>query len=321
MPRLSIIVPVYKVEKYIHKCVDSILNQTFTDFELILVDDGSPDNCGKVCDDYAKQDSRVMVIHKENGGQSSARNRGLDVAKGDLIGFVDSDDTIDNDMYEQMICFLDNNELDIVCCDTYLVRGNREKIRLLFEENKLFCGNEGVEANLNGQIDNAVWNKVYKRHLFNDIRFVEGIVYEDVRIMHVLFSKANRIGYISKAFYHYYKRKNSTIANSFNSKSRYNCFVGYKERLFFAVDKGLDCVEVCRAQALSTALSTLTAFYANSEDEKSERYLDVIGFIKDNQKMPRSKFRRKDSILLWGINRCDLINKGYAFFSGLTKKF
>ena len=94
MPRLSIIVPVYKVEKYIHKCVDSILNQTFTDYELILVDDGSPDNCGKICDEYAKKDSRVKVIHKKNGGQSSARNKGLDHAKGNYISFIDSDDDI-----------------------------------------------------------------------------------------------------------------------------------------------------------------------------------------------------------------------------------
>ena len=129
MPRLSIIVPVYKVEKYIHKCVDSILNQTFTDFELILVDDGSPDNCGRICDEYAEKDSRVRVIHKENGGLSDARNYGIDAAEGSILGFVDSDDMIDNDMYDQMIRFLDNNELDIVCCDTYLVRGNREKIR------------------------------------------------------------------------------------------------------------------------------------------------------------------------------------------------
>uniref|UniRef100_UPI003079CB33 glycosyltransferase family 2 protein n=1 Tax=Phascolarctobacterium succinatutens TaxID=626940 RepID=UPI003079CB33 len=106
MPRLSVIVPVYKVEKYIHKCVDSILNQTFKDFELILIDDGSPDNCGEICDEYAKKDSRVRVIHKENGGQSSARNRGLDIAKGEIIGFVDSDDDIEVNLRLLNIVFL-----------------------------------------------------------------------------------------------------------------------------------------------------------------------------------------------------------------------
>ena len=102
MPRLSVIVPVYKVEKYIHKCVDSILNQTFTDFELILVDDGSPDNCGRICDEYAEKDSRVRVIHKKNGGVSDARNVGVVESKGDYISFVDPDDWIETNALEQI---------------------------------------------------------------------------------------------------------------------------------------------------------------------------------------------------------------------------
>ena len=115
MPRLSVIVPVYKVEKYIHKCVDSILNQTFTDFELILVDDGSPDKCGEICDEYAKKDARIRVIHKENGGLSDARNFGIDAAKGEIIGFVDSDDIIDASMYGEGLTgrkFLDLYKLE-----------------------------------------------------------------------------------------------------------------------------------------------------------------------------------------------------------------
>ena len=97
-PKISIIVPVYKVELYLEKCINSILNQTFKDFELILVDDGSPDRCGEICDEYAKKDNRIVVVHKENGGQASARNVGLDIARGDYIGFVDSDDWIERDM-------------------------------------------------------------------------------------------------------------------------------------------------------------------------------------------------------------------------------
>lgn len=321
MPRLSIIVPVYKVEQYIHKCVDSILNQTFTDFELILVDDGSPDNCGKICDEYAKKDRRVRVIHKENGGQSSARNRGLDIAKGDLIGFVDSDDIIDCDMYEDLIKYLDENNLNIACCDAYLKRGNRTKVRLIYDCNKLFSGTEAVCANLIGKLDNAVWNKVYRKSIFDKFRFREGIVYEDVRIMHLLLYAAKNVGYISKPYYYYFKRKNSTIALSFNSKSRYDCFVGYKERLAFAVDQGLDCIDSCRNQALSTALSTMTAFYANNEDTKSERYIDVVKFIDNNKNLPRRRLGKKDSILLWGFNNCNILNKLYAVLSSASKKY
>ena len=103
---ISIIVPVYKVEKYLKRCIDSILSQTYTDFELILVDDGSPDNCGAICDEYAQKDGRIIVIHKENGGLSSARNAGLDVAIGDYIGFVDSDDMIGSHYYEALLYFM-----------------------------------------------------------------------------------------------------------------------------------------------------------------------------------------------------------------------
>jgi len=102
-PQISVIVPVYKVEQYIHRCIDSILSQSFTDFELILVDDGSPDNCGKICDEYAQKDSRIRVFHKSNGGVSSARNLGLDNAKGEWIAFIDSDDFVENEYLEELL--------------------------------------------------------------------------------------------------------------------------------------------------------------------------------------------------------------------------
>lgn len=113
VPEISIIVPVYNVEKYLDKCVNSILNQTFQDFELILVDDGSPDNCGEMCDDYAARDKRVTVIHQVNGGLSAARNAGIEIAKGRYLGFVDSDDYIAEDMYELLYNNLKNEDADL----------------------------------------------------------------------------------------------------------------------------------------------------------------------------------------------------------------
>lgn len=116
MPELSIIVPVYKVEKYLPRCIDSILAQTFRDFELILIDDGSPDNCGAICDEYAAQDSRIRVIHQPNAGVSAARNAGLDIATGAYLGFVDSDDWIEPEMYETMIATAKEKQVDVVVC-------------------------------------------------------------------------------------------------------------------------------------------------------------------------------------------------------------
>ena len=114
MPKISVIVPVYKVEKYIHKCVDSILNQAFSDIEVILVDDGTPDRCGEICDAYGEQDSRVKVIHKENGGLSDARNAGMPHASGEYIIFIDSDDYIDVNMYEELLAAISSYVVDLV---------------------------------------------------------------------------------------------------------------------------------------------------------------------------------------------------------------
>ena len=115
-PIISIIVPIYKTEKQLGRCIDSILSQTFTDFELILIDDGSPDRCPELCDDYEKQDNRIRVIHKKNEGQARARNIGLDLAKGQYIGFVDSDDYIERDMYEKLYSALVKNNADLCIC-------------------------------------------------------------------------------------------------------------------------------------------------------------------------------------------------------------
>ena len=320
MPRLSVIVPVYKVEKYIHKCVESILNQTFTDFELILVDDGSPDDCGRICDEYAKKDARVRVIHKENGGQSSARNIGLDAARGEIIGFVDSDDDIDINMYQYLIEFMDKEKLDLVFCDVYLIRGTRIREQSMYSSNKVLSREQGLNDNLICKIDNAVWNKIYKKDIFENLRFTEGIVYEDVRIMYKIFDRIKKSGYLKKSLYYYYKRKNSTIAQSFNSKSRYDCFKGYKERLEFSIKENLECVEMCRVLAVETALATLTAFYANKEDENSDRYKDVESFLNVNSAEVKSKLKGKKRFLLWSFENCKYIHKMYAKLSATSKK-
>ena len=123
MPLFSIIIPVYNVEKYLNKCVDSVLNQTFTDFEVILVDDGSPDNCPAICDSYAEKDKRVRVIHKQNGGLICARKSGLEAARGDYIGFVDSDDWIEENMYELFADMIKKYSPDMVLSDFYFDRG------------------------------------------------------------------------------------------------------------------------------------------------------------------------------------------------------
>lgn len=318
MQKLSVIVPVYKVEPYIHKCVDSILGQTYTNLEVILVDDGSPDNCGKICDEYAVKDKRVKVIHKKNGGLSDARNAGIDISTGDIIGFIDSDDYIEARMYQEMIDYMEHNNLDIVCADTNQVKGNKIKFKPRYKKNYVWNKQEALSEILNGNLDNAAWNKIYKREIIGNTRFPQGRVYEDVATIYKFIYNADKVGYLSKPYYYYVKRKGSIVTSGFNCKSRYDCFVGYIERLNFAEKHKLPCVEACKKQALETALATLTAFYANDENTNSDRYKKVNNFI-EMQLEKNYHLRRKHEFLLWSFKNCKVLHKIYANLSSALK--
>ncbi len=320
-PRLSIIVPVYNVEKYIRGSVDSILKQTFTDFEVILVDDGSPDQCGKICDEYAVSDTRVKVIHKPNGGLSDARNKGIEAAQGEIIGFVDSDDMISADMYRTMIRYMDAHQSDVVCADTFVVKNGRESFRPRYNKDMLFEPGEAINEILNGSLDNAVWNKIYKRHVIGDIRFPVGRIYEDVATVYRWIYQAEKVGYLCRPFYYYFKRQGSIVQQAFNSKGRYDCFCGYKERLVFARGHDLDSVDACEVQALETALATLTAFYAMNESTVSDRYMDVTDFI-ENHTATRftSRLKPKHRFLINCYRYCPPVYKLYAGLSAWSKK-
>ncbi|ODG92006.1 MULTISPECIES: glycosyltransferase [Bacillaceae] len=234
---ISIIVPVYKVENYLNKCIDSILGQTFKDFELILVNDGSPDNCPKICDDYASTDQRVKVIHKENGGLSSARNAGLKIAKGKYIAFVDSDDFIHLKMYEVLHSNAKQYSSDIVICDYLKVNEgdvlNSDEPNLRYKEehytniealNELY-GNKGVKFVV-------VWNKLFKKHLFDNLEFEENKIHEDEFIAHQLLYKSSKITYIPIQLHFYLQRKNSITQAEFCIK-HLDFIKAYKERVNF----------------------------------------------------------------------------------------
>ena len=204
-PKLSIIVPVYKVEKYIQECVDSILASTFTDFELILVDDGSPDNCGKICDEYANNHARVGTIHKKNGGLSSARNAGLDVARGEFVAFVDSDDRIMPEMFERMINTLENENADIVCCGMRLLRddGVVTPFKAWPKNEEIYFGSDCLQLLLDAKngCGDFYMNKMYRRELFDGIRLPEGKVFEDIYSMHFVFERSKKTIFLPEGLY------------------------------------------------------------------------------------------------------------------------
>ena len=187
-PLISVIVPIYGVEKYLEQCLDSILNQTYRQLEIILIDDGSPDRCGDICDRYAIQDSRIQVIHQTNQGLSAARNAGMDIAIGEYISFIDSDDYIDLHFYEKMVQgFLDYPNAPIIACLVYqdkdgqitCLSPNWHTTQPVFHSSLTFC-----EECLLGKITVAVWNKLFRAELLKNIRFRVGRIFEDLLFMH-----------------------------------------------------------------------------------------------------------------------------------------
>ena len=209
---ISIIVPVYKVEKYIDKCLNSILNQTYPDLEIILVDDGSPDNCGKICDEYEKKDKRIKVIHKKNGGQSEARNEGLKIATGKYIGFVDSDDYIKENMFEILYKNIINYGADISIGNIIKIEKNKNIIIENYDNVEIFDKSDSLKQLLKQHITNYTFNKLYKRHLWNNIKFPVGKLLEDMDIMYHILEKSNKVVCTNQTEYYYLIRKDSSIA-------------------------------------------------------------------------------------------------------------
>ena len=248
-PIISIIVPVYNVESYLERCIESILNQSFKEFELILVNDGSTDGCKDICNEYKTKDKRIKVIHKENGGLSSARNAGLDIARGKYIGFVDSDDFINKDMYKILFDTIQANNSDMVICDYYKV--NEDDINK-FRNLKCNCENIKIK-NLNNleSIDNLfltgekfifAWNKLYKRELFNDLRYEKGRIYEDEYLAHRILYKCNKVSIIEAKIYYYVQRKGSLINSPFTVR-RFDKVYAIKDRVDFLREKKLTNLE------------------------------------------------------------------------------
>ena len=214
-PLISVIIPVYNVEKYLEKCISSVVGQTYKNIEIILVDDGSTDKSGTMCDLLAEKDSRIVVIHKANGGLSSARNAGLDIAKGDYIGFVDSDDWIEPDMYESLLRNMLKESADISACGVYYHRNSKMKTDRDITGYRVFSRCEAIDCAVrnNGFIKVYAWNKLYSKHVFSKLRFPEGKTYEDLFIILPAIDSAEKIVVTKQPKYHYLKRPGS-ITNS-----------------------------------------------------------------------------------------------------------
>lgn len=225
---ISVVVPIYNVEKYLAKCIDSIKVQTYKNLEIILVNDGSADDSGKICDAYAKKDQRIKVIHKVNGGLSDARNAGIEAAKGYYIGFVDSDDYINANMYERLVNIMKADNSEIAVCNYTLVYEETEKSIFensdFYDEHLLIDNKDKLikyTMKNNYDVFTVAWNKLYRRELFNGIRYPKGKIHEDVFTTYKLLYKAQKISYTKAVMYYYLQRQTSIMGQKFNAKRLY----------------------------------------------------------------------------------------------------
>lgn len=241
MPKLSVIVPVYKVEKFLSKCIESILDQTYKDLELILIDDGSPDNCPKICDEYAKKDDRIVVMHKENEGVSVARNTGLEIARGIYIGFVDSDDFIDSKMYETMISELEKNKCDLAICGyDYVDEDGNVNRPYKISENEILNQHDVMKKqyDINPTIRFGVVNKLYKRDLMGMIRFpIDLHSGEDGVVLFEYLKKVKNAVFVHKPLYKNVERQGSATHGGLAPKD-------LKDALYMHKDMALNVKEI-----------------------------------------------------------------------------
>ena len=213
---ISVIVPIYNVENFLEKCVDSIVKQTYENIEIILIDDGSPDRCGVICDDYSKKDERIKVIHKKNGGLSDARNCGINVAKGEYVLCIDSDDWIEKNMIEVLYNNVVKYDADISICEFVEEDINGKILKKKKENSEIKCFNTIdalKELIIQENITNHAWNKLYRKELFKNIEYPKGQLMEDISTTYKLFEKSNKIIYQNITLYHYIQRSTSILGN------------------------------------------------------------------------------------------------------------
>ena len=279
---ISVIVPVYKVEKYLARCVDSILAQTYGDLEIILVDDGSPDNCGALCDEYATKDSRVRVLHKSNGGISSARNAGIEVATGEFVCFIDSDDYIDASMLMTLMQLQKQYDADISCCGILDVYEGRSFTAV--PEKKTFCctGKEAFAYTLEGKyIGGSICNKLIRLKTLGDHRFELNKLYEDAFFVPALMFSARVVAVTTEPLYYYWHRAESITTAPF-TKEHMDVVEAYTQALSFVHNHWPDLEELAKFRLSWANFIVLDRMLQNKNYKKYPQFSEVVKYLRNN---------------------------------------
>jgi len=257
MPSISVIVPVYKVEDYLDRCVSSILRQSFRDFELILVDDGSPDSCGAMCDAWAEKDSRIHVIHQENGGLSAARNAGIDWvfanSKSSWIAFVDSDDWIHWDYLLQLYKAAAEAGSRISACGFYRTGGDSREAAVSGKAVAMTADEYYCSQEVHGGVTAVAWNKLYHRSLFKTLRYPVGKLHEDEFTTYLAVYEAGKVGVVENEMYAYYQNPQGIMQSKWNPR-RLHVLEAFEQQIAYAREKGLNRLE---RKALTASVYTI----------------------------------------------------------------
>ena len=272
MDLISVIVPVYKVQEYLNQCVNSIVNQTYQNLEIILVDDGSPDHCPAMCDEWAEKDPRILVIHKENGGLSDARNAGLDVASGEYIAFVDSDDWLDCNLYKSMLSEMKKHKAKIAACGIVRVyEDGHTEIGVQYQQ-QVFNTAEAMDTLTRGEGFYAVaWNKLYQKCLFDGIRYPVGKLHEDEFITYRLIDRADTLVLCQNVNYFYRQRSGSIMAQW--SIRRLDSLEAYLERCDFMKAKYPALYLHCKAGTLFSCRYFYKQNFIEPEDKEAKKII------------------------------------------------
>ena len=324
MAQVSIIVPVYQVEKYLRQCIDSILAQTFTDFELILVDDGSKDQSGQICEEYSERDSRICVIHTENRGAAAARNAGLARASGAYIAFVDSDDYLSENMLQRMCEVIQNSKCDLVICNfLHVFPDEKDNFSRPLQDMEI-SGREVLahrKTQKNYGVWTVVWNKLYKRKLFENLRFPEGKYFEDEFFSDQLYLSCGSVHVVSDVLYFYRVWESSTM-NSQKTRNYLDLIDAFQARIELYLEQSLPVDEVYKILIFLLEPYSKCAS-ANLQGEDRQRLLQSRSFIRKAAKtlmkmdLPPVK---KCSLPVIGMFPCSTFRVAVKF-RGLLEKF
>lgn len=305
MPKISIIIPIYNVENYLERCIKSVINQSLDDLEIILVNDGSTDSSGEMCDNFANEDKRIKVIHKKNGGLSSARNEGLKYATSDLVGFIDSDDWISSDMYEYLWNLQEKNDADIVSCNYMLAYDYPTKIKNEKIKEYVFTRNEALKKYLElgafSRInDYSAWKKLYKKKLFSDVEFPDGMLFEDMPTNFRLIQKCSKYVYSTKICYFYFQNSVSITRNQYSK--RHNDLIKSSEMIgLYAKKEDNDIQKLAKILRIKSYFSLLTKVVRfGVNDDVDDVYISenlLIPFRNEYKAFMNSKFSWKIKIL------------------------